>query len=114
MRSSDWSSDVGSSDLGAARPRLRLDHLAQAIGDHDQDMVALGMAEAVIDFLEAVEVDEQQGHPFAGAASLQGAFGLALRSEARRGGKECGSTGRSRGSPYHYKKKTNKNKNSAK
>src|SRR3546814_12822146 len=26
---------------------------------------------------------------------------FADRSEARRGGKECGSTGRSRGSPYH-------------
>src|SRR3546814_13148119 len=28
-----------------------------------------------------------------------------IRSEERRGGKECGSTCRSRWSPYHYKKK---------
>src|SRR3546814_21095102 len=34
--------------------------------------------------------------------------GKALRSEERRGGKECVSTCRSRWSPYHEKKKTNK------
>src|SRR3546814_12730394 len=31
------------------------------------------------------------------------------RSEERRVGKECVSTGRSRWSPYHYNKNTNKN-----
>src|SRR3546814_17037977 len=33
------------------------------------------------------------------------------RSEERRVGKECVRTCRSRGSPYHYKKKTTKEKN---
>src|SRR3546814_19228678 len=32
-------------------------------------------------------------------------FGVGLRSEERRVGKECVSTCRSRWSPYHYKKK---------
>ena len=31
----------------------------QAVGDHDQQLVAAGMAEAVVDQLEAVEIDEQ-------------------------------------------------------
>src|SRR3546814_15143479 len=34
------------------------------------------------------------------------------RSEERRVGKECASTCRSRWSPYHYKKKINRNKKS--
>src|SRR3546814_11535857 len=33
-------------------------------------------------------------------------LGADMRSEERRVGKECVSTCRSRGSPYHYKKKT--------
>ena len=36
-----------------------VDDHAQAIGDHDQQLVAAGMAEAVVDDLETVEVDEQ-------------------------------------------------------
>ena len=36
-----------------------VDDDAKAVGDHDQQLVAAGMAEAVVDHLEAVEVDEQ-------------------------------------------------------
>src|SRR3546814_14610047 len=45
-------------------------------------------------------------------AKLQQAFTAAAkdRSEERRVGKECGSTCRSRWSPYHEKNKTNKKK----
>ena len=32
---------------------------AKAVGDHDQQLVAAGMAEAVVDVLEPIEVDEQ-------------------------------------------------------
>ena len=35
------------------------DHDAQPVGDHDQQLVAARMAEAVVDCLEPVEVDEQ-------------------------------------------------------
>ena len=52
----------------------------QPVRDHDQHLVALGMAEAVVDLLEAVEVDEQQS----GAAALAGAedaLGLAAEME---------------------------------
>src|SRR3546814_17598775 len=48
---------------------------------------------------------------------LAGLAGLALpavragRSEERRGGKECDRTCRSRWSPYHYKKKNDRNQN---
>src|SRR3546814_4163986 len=42
--------------------------------------------------------------------SLQPRCARRVRSEERRVGKECVSTCRSRWSPYHYKKQTNKNK----
>ena len=49
-----------SSGRGArAAGELGVDDDAQAVGDHDQQLVAAGMAEAVVDHLEAVEVDEQ-------------------------------------------------------
>ena len=43
---------VASASLGG-------DDDAKPVGDHDQQLVAAGMAEAVVDHLEAVEVDEQ-------------------------------------------------------
>src|SRR3546814_20474208 len=41
------------------------------------------------------------------AADAADALAVAIRSEARRVGKECVSTCRSRWSPYHYKQKNN-------
>ena len=38
---------------------LGVDDHPQAVGDHDQQLVAAGVAEAVVDHLEAVEIDEQ-------------------------------------------------------
>jgi hypothetical protein len=48
----------------AAEPRheiLRPQHLAQASRDRAQQLIAAGMAERVVDLLELVEVDEQEG-----------------------------------------------------
>src|SRR3546814_12464274 len=93
MRISDWSSDVCSSDLGPLAamgeaagdlftpPRVRA--LLAALTDNSG---TIGRA-AVEEQLNALTPDER-------------------RSEARRVGKECVSTCRSRWSPNHYKKKT--------
>src|SRR3546814_1733745 len=71
MRISDWSSDVCSSDLGAATP--------------------LGAAAAALYALR-----DNMGH---GPEDFSGI--IQMRSEERRVGKECVSTCRSRWSPYH-------------
>src|SRR3546814_18620938 len=92
MRMSDWSSDVCSSDLPSGNSVMQ---------------------QALVAVLGPVEVGEQ----FRGAAVVVGGGHLeaharaavAARSEERRVGKECGSTCRSRSSPYHYKKKQNNN-----
>ena len=61
---------------GEQRPRARIagelgvDDDAKAVGDHDQQLVAAGMAEAVVDHLEAVEIDEQHRGVGPSAASL--------------------------------------------
>src|SRR3546814_16965061 len=98
MRISDWSSDVCSSDL-----HLQQNILPHALGEVGADgadggQVArqLGIAQHMVD------------------AGAHGDDGLEVRkgleaarrrrSEERRVGKECVSTGRSRWSPYHKKK----------
>jgi hypothetical protein len=44
---------------GTRRPRFDIHHRAQAVGDHQQQLIAAGMTKAVIDALEAIQVDEQ-------------------------------------------------------
>src|SRR3546814_12375433 len=89
MRISDWSSDVCSSDLSwrgcsfTAPPRRPAARTGSAGASARVHGLAQGLAE--------------QGEAERG------------RSEERRVGKECVSTCRSRWSPYHYKKKYNKN-----
>src|SRR3546814_17060398 len=91
MRISDWSSDVCSSDLVLLAEISGSDtyvHLSSDIGDLVAKVVGvhhftLGAAQTLY---------------FAPSAVF-------VRSEERRVGKECVSTGRSRWSPYHYKKK---------
>ena len=52
--------EAGEQGTGAcAAGELGVDDHPQAVGDHDQQLVAAGMAKAVVDQLEAVEVDEQ-------------------------------------------------------
>src|SRR3546814_18103631 len=108
MRISDWSSDVCSADLvggrggrgeglGAGRDeiargvlQLRERHLVlQRVGQFD-------VADRAVDLLHV------RRHALVALA----ADAVRPRSEERRVGKECVSTFRSRGSPYHYKKKT--------
>src|SRR3546814_14088796 len=95
MRISDWSSDVCSSDLhvvaavdAVPEHRVRRDRAA------DVDAAGPCLRHAGRDggvLFRAVGVRVQAGHADA-------------RSEARRVGQECVSTGRSRWSPDHYKK----------
>src|SRR3546814_16923584 len=107
MRISDWSSDVCSSDLaaaaeGAARRRSEADIAAMrdALGRKDAATDnARDFAEADLDFHEAV------GHASGNVLMRSLA---AVRSDERRVGKECVSTCRSRWSPYHSKKKRQK------
>src|SRR3546814_12533609 len=110
MRISDWSSDVCSSDLVARKnhhrdPRIALAHLLEHLR-------AAGMGHAKVghDDIETGGCEFLEALP-AVFRCLDTVTGfLEKRSEERRVGKECVSTCRSRGSPYHKKKKTN-NKN---
>src|SRR3546814_11133138 len=91
MRISDWSSDGCSSD-----PQLAPTHVDVPSGQRRRIDYAVG--------------DDGRAAPPVLAVKLQELFGLAdtpriadgrVRSEERRGGKECVSTGRSRWSPYN-------------
>src|SRR3546814_4184944 len=101
MRISDWSSDVCSSDLRRDEPRLLEAML------HRHANIGLAVDERAV----AVEERKAIGHtgisrircaiarlPVASSAS---AAPWRARSEARRVGKECVRTCRSRWSPYH-------------
>src|SRR3546814_11335468 len=112
MRISDWSSDVCSSDLVPA-PRANSILLGQEPAEAALLQVwrservphawlltgprGIGKATLAYRFARLVLGD---GSLFGSAGSLQ-----LDRSEERRVGKECVSTGRSRWSPYHLKKK---------
>src|SRR3546814_13852647 len=104
MRISDWSSDVCSSDLGvalrrsdpaASRIAVGCEAIRRGDGGHDTGRVA-GGADA---FASAND---------RGARGAKLRSGSAIRSEERRGGNECVSTGRIRWSPYELKHKNNK------
>src|SRR3546814_13316537 len=105
MRISDWSSDVCSSDLIGIRTG-RLDRLdrpprLELLGDGSvaNDRLHLG------DTLPVGRAGGMGGCRYRTDPEQSG------RSEERRVGKEGVSTGRSRWSPYHIKKKENKNQN---
>src|SRR3546814_17914136 len=105
MRISDWSSDVCSSDLGTEIGKLHGPPVEQSLGLHRAATVATA-------FL-AHDGDVAAAHlpaasSWIGCCGASQRSGKALRSEARRVGKECVSTCRYRWSPDHYKKnKTN-------
>src|SRR3546814_12233529 len=107
MRISDWSSDVCSSDL-------LVQHAAQGVdaaaGDLDQPLGLVGV-DRLIGLagkfgrarLVVAGGTQQREHRL---VARDGAAGVATghagnRSEERRGGKECGSTGRSRWATAH-------------
>src|SRR3546814_6523079 len=79
VRISDWSSDVGSSDLAEAG-----------------DGVCVNSG-----FLDGMSVAEAKAAVIARAESGGWGEGKTVRSEERRVGKECVSTCRARWSPYH-------------
>src|SRR3546814_12976102 len=107
MRISDWSSDVCSSDLAALRREelLARDELKRLLlGRHAKDDADSADTRARLDAVLALE--GQLSRP---AELLSSGYGLPqraerealARSEERRVGKECVSTGRSRLSPEH-------------
>src|SRR3546814_12389121 len=100
MRISDWSSDVCSSDLpfrdhASKRHRGREDRGSEADGEvlpGEPNGLEVGMR-------VVVHAQDYGKDPITG--TLAAASDQAIRSEARRVGKECVSTCRSRWSPYH-------------
>src|SRR3546814_20038255 len=103
MRISDWSSDVCSSDLIAAdkaaaeaRAVLAQRNLARERQLYEQEVSA------------RVDYEQAQAEAGVAAAEARRAPVAARRSEEHRVGKECDSTVKSRWSPFHSKKTTNK------
>src|SRR3546814_11761944 len=100
MRISDWSSDVCSSDLNEAYGALdRFRLLANAL-----PLPVSGVTPS--DTAIAGPAANPPNLGFTVAAPAGNLAALRCRSEERRVGQECGSTCRSRWSPYHYKKNT--------
>src|SRR3546814_17301868 len=101
MRISDWSSDVCSSDLqperGAARHRGAREAPQMAVRDPMRERLDEAAFEP---FLARRRVATDPVHH-------RRLFPSLWRSEARRVGKECGSTCKSRWAAYTYKKMTN-------
>src|SRR3546814_12321017 len=106
MRISDWSSDVCSSDLvrtSVSSPEV-MEWLVADLRTRIADIVAAAAT------LRAVAGARRGGRgrslPGGARTGAEGAGAMAAgnetgRSEERRVGKECVSTGRSRWSPYH-------------
>src|SRR3546814_20945752 len=93
MRISDWSSDVCSSDL------LRL-----AVSAVDPGIEVRGDRRALKQVLLNLLSNAVKFTECGGAVTLTAKRSEGGRAEARRVGKECVSTCRSRGSPAHKKK----------
>src|SRR3546814_13412676 len=107
MRISDWSSDVCSSDLGSDSVQISVS------GTQRRNLATYqfsGTPLAEITTLEFSTYNPTAGNGGAADRSAYLQFNVDFngRSEERRVGHECVSTCRSRWSPYHYKKKTDK------
>src|SRR3546814_19506834 len=109
MRISDWSSDVCSSDLAVPNSGIWSYSLVRSINI---------MIDRVQNKMEGVLEEEAYNHwmgigrffrGFRYAQLVQQYGDVPYRSEERRVGKECVSTCRSRGSPYHYIQKRTDN-----
>src|SRR3546814_12831171 len=99
MRIRDWSSDVCSSDLPSeGGTAFGLD---EGIIRHrsDRKRIAIFGADVVVARQHHRPLERQQFTGMRDQAIEPGE--LVIRSEERRVGKECVSTGRSRWSPYH-------------
>src|SRR3546814_12223436 len=112
MRISDWSSDVCSSDL-MPKPMQHRQHAGHpAPGQFIEGRIAFLRTELKVTSQQQplfdTLADEMRGTAKAMAArheAMKQADHKPARSEARRVGKECVSTCRSRWSPYHDNKK---------
>src|SRR3546814_17435424 len=107
MRISYWSSDVCSPDLPAGKRHVRQQKerpRADYLGPMLQCRVEVRRHESHLHDVTQRRERSSSGH---GTSSSQ-AIAPKLGSEERRVGKECVSTCRSRWSPYHQKKKTNR------
>src|SRR3546814_13139360 len=102
MRISDWSSDVCSSDLFAARGSVTAGNSSQM---SDGAAAVILVSERVLRELNLVPLARFVGFSVAGVPPQIMGIGpkmaIPKRSEERRVGKECVSTCRSRWSPYH-------------
>src|SRR3546814_20645110 len=111
MRISDWSSDVCSSDLMDDADRLDLVRLVGAQAGFDGGRIGADAPVGSNEFRLQAELERHvlpQGGEMAGLEHQHLVAGIQHRSEERRVGKECVSTCRSRWSPYHSKKKSNR------
>src|SRR3546814_14571397 len=110
MRISDWSSDVCSSDLSRCHcrrsfrrsaPRSAVSPLAVRLRLR-LTLSCPALRKLAVDVLSRCDRSVVSASPPPRAARGQRS---PVRSEERRGGKECVRQGRSRGWPYHLKKK---------
>src|SRR3546814_16177589 len=111
MRISDWSSDVCSSDLHLKRLGIDLPdqvEIDEAVVDRRHQRVGAGREVAREDVVAARRIGDQIVGAFGEARDLFVEFLDRRRSEARRVGKECVRTCRSRCWPDHYKNKTDR------
>src|SRR3546814_14127394 len=110
MRISDWSSDVCSSDLSKGQRYLAVCyHSSQGLSREPRRLGEWSQKLPVADHHRV----RPSGRIWRGESDCDHRSWTA-RSEERRGGKACVSTCRSRGSPYHLKKKkvyTNSSRN---
>src|SRR3546814_18742654 len=111
MRISDWSSDVCSSDLFTTEQGLGVGAVKRGptfarciVVDDDPDI----LLSARLLLRDLFEEDAAFQSPDEALAAMHAGLpdGILLRSEARRVGKECCSTCRSRRSPSNIKNKT--------
>src|SRR3546814_16226675 len=101
MRISDWSSDVCSSDLWVV---LVTGGARGITAEIVEELVRPGMRLVLLGRTAAPAAETADTQAFADAAQLKSGLlkqALARRAEARRVGKECVSTCRSRWSPCH-------------
>src|SRR3546814_15530662 len=106
MRISDWSSDVCSSDLvGPFWSHLRKWTYPHAYGLITMTRGAMNYFPPQMRKRQWVIPNPAHLPEEAKPYRAEGRTMAAVRSDERRVGKECVSTCRSRGSPYHYKQK---------
>src|SRR3546814_20134952 len=108
MRISDWSSDVCSSDLASDARTVHISVTQQGLRLYQEIMpMVVSLNEVIFQDLDAGEL--QALGSMLDRIVRRADQMMQERSEERRVGKECVSTGRSRWSPDHKKKqKSNK------